>query len=516
LFKKYLSIAAGIFLGGFVLGWKQVIARGAPLSLMAGCAAFLVLAPFLHLWAFLSWHDQQRFLVGCLLLLAWPSMVFLGRPSGAWRWLAAALLLLGSLSVVTAELLDWALLEASWFLLLAGLAWSLARSPDVERLSLVLSLSVGCALAAYSFLTLLGYAGWLVGAQAFSIRELFSGFDNIRFFAQWQAFLVPVLVLLPGLLRARRPGVARLLEAIAVLQCAFVIAHASRGLWLGLLLATVLLMLLGGVQGRAWARRMIFFVGCGALAYGVMFHALPLLWVQGAAQGAEIFRDYSSLSGREVLWAQAIGMIGEHPWLGVGPMGFAIPIGIYGAHPHNAFLQLAAEWGLPFALVVLTCVLLGLANGFRGVRMLNGEQSGVASGVAPGLLAGLVAAFVLAGFDGVIVMPVAQALLAIWAGWLICILRQKETQAPAPVAVQISFSDKFYRGLCLVLSGAALVVVFQELKAGPWAVAMRERAFILEERPSEFKPRFWRQGWIGHQMGRDSANAHLNSASRRF
>lgn len=492
-----------------------MIARLVPLSLVAGCAAFLVLAPFLHIWSFLSWHDQQRFLVGGLFLLAWPAMAFVNTPTGAWGGLLAGVVLLACLSVSMADLPNWALLEASWFLLLVGLGWSMARSLDAERLSFVLLLALGCAIVAHSLLTLLDYGRVLLGAQGFRIRGLFSGFDNIRFFAQWQAFLVPVLVLLPDLLRTRRPWVARLLGIIAVLQCAFVVTHASRGLWLGLVLAVVMLMTLGGPSGRAWGRRMILFLLSGVLAYGVMFHALPLL-LEPAAQGpesagtfvAEVFRDYSHLSGREVLWAQAMEMVGKHPWLGGGPMGFAVSVGPYGAHPHNAYLQLAAEWGLPFALVVVLCVLQGLGYGFRAIRKLNAKENGVAEIVAPGLLGSLVTALVLAGFDGVIVMPVSQVLLAIWAGWLFNVLNQKEKQASTLVEVQMSLENKFFRGLCLVLLSGALLVVFQELKAGPRAVAIRERVFILEERPADFKPRFWRQGWVGSGGGRDSANAY--------
>ena len=65
-------------------------------------------------------------------------------------------------------------------------------------------------------------------------------------------------------------------------------------------------------------------------------------------------------SERTVLAQQAISMISNHPWLGVGWFGFGsaqVDIGanftptIYAEHSHNFILNIAAELGLPFAIM---------------------------------------------------------------------------------------------------------------------------------------------------------------------
>ena len=54
-----------------------------------------------------------------------------------------------------------------------------------------------------------------------------------------------------------------------------------------------------------------------------------------------------SFSVRLILWKQAVNLIKQHPFFGVGPQHFAYYPNEWGAHPHNAVLLFATEWGLP-------------------------------------------------------------------------------------------------------------------------------------------------------------------------
>lgn len=74
---------------------------------------------------------------------------------------------------------------------------------------------------------------------------------------------------------------------------------------------------------------------------------------------------------RKMIWESSLQMIKERPLVGFGPMTFAE---VYPAHkivppgqehlfenlhdPHNVFLRLAVEWGVPFAIFFLGGILV--------------------------------------------------------------------------------------------------------------------------------------------------------------
>lgn len=90
----------------------------------------------------------------------------------------------------------------------------------------------------------------------------------------------------------------------------------------------------------------------------------------GYSSGSVVER-VSGRSERTVLSEQAIEMIRMHPWLGIGWAKFGayqVQIGadfspsIYAEHSHNLVLNLAAELGLPFAIVFFGGILVWLVK----------------------------------------------------------------------------------------------------------------------------------------------------------
>jgi O-antigen ligase len=57
------------------------------------------------------------------------------------------------------------------------------------------------------------------------------------------------------------------------------------------------------------------------------------------------FSNFASVGSRWTLWRISMEAALAHPLLGIGPMHFAYVDNGEGAHPHNFWLQLAAEWG---------------------------------------------------------------------------------------------------------------------------------------------------------------------------
>ena len=132
----------------------------------------------------------------------------------------------------------------------------------------------------------------------------------------------------------------------------------------GILLAAAIGLLLWAILDRdAWWPQRRLWIGVGALGLFLVFllapgrlMGLPLrLWSvvgTGAADTSFIWRLHI------LQWAWA--MARDHPWWGVGPGAFPVALLQYqhlpyvsGQNPHNLYLELAAEYGLPAAILAV-------------------------------------------------------------------------------------------------------------------------------------------------------------------
>jgi putative inorganic carbon (HCO3(-)) transporter len=210
--------------------------------------------------------------------------------------------------------------------------------------------------------------------------------------------------------RAQRWGVFALLALWWMLA----IASGSRGTWVALAVAAVVLVALAWHACAGWLRIQLMALGVGAVLFAVLFVGVPA-WLARDAKVENRLSNILDLDRRGELWAMAWAQIQAHPWLGIGPMHLAaIPTKV-AAHPHNAVLQFAAEWGVPAALALLLPAVFGMQRLLTRLR----EQRAAAKPVPVCLAASLLAAGALSMVDGVIVMPYTQLWLALVAGWAI-------------------------------------------------------------------------------------------------
>jgi O-antigen ligase len=166
--------------------------------------------------------------------------------------------------------------------------------------------------------------------------------------------------------------------AVAVLGTLFVfgvVLSASRTGVLG-----VLVLAAWGVLDRRLSRPARVLLLLAPLAYLLFWFGLSL-WAQGAPQafaGEQRFStqgDYSS--SRFSIWRNALTLMAQHPWLGVGwgEFNFAWtltpfpdrPLEFFD-HTHNLPLQLAVELGLPIAALVLLLLVYALWRAFAASR----------------------------------------------------------------------------------------------------------------------------------------------------
>lgn len=441
----------------------------------------------------LSWYDQHRIgQIGLLGLMSLGAMTVwredvvrsvLVLPSWA-RWALVLGFSLGLLSVCAATYPRFAALEWVTLLLLLGLALLLgeqARTGDIRfdiwAGRLVISLAVVITLK-----ILAGYLAALISIGHVETIMLFEGtFSNRRFFGQVASMVVPLLsypLLKSNKTRMQRWGLYTLLSIWWML----VIVSGTRGTWMALGVASVVLALLAWHASHRWLRIQLLTAMAGALLFVVMFVWVPL-WLDQGASVENRLSNLATLSGRHELWLLAWMQIAAHPWLGIGPMHFAAIHNDFGAHPHNALLQLAAEWGMPATLGLVLPAVAGLVVLLAGLRRPAASHNFLLVCLTASLLAASVQSMV----DGVIVIPYTQVWLVLISGWALGVhFREK---------VQIVSASRPIRLVVPTFSLVALVALLNGVYPETLNRAEATKAFV-DAGNQLVPPRYWAVGWI--------------------
>ena len=461
------------------------------LSVQQRGSVFLVMALSLLLLGItlsFSGHDWQRVMqvgVGvCALVygLSIPAGRLVDKPTAIGLALVFGL---GLVSSLLAHQPLWALTEWALMITCGVIVAAFARlrrnGDQTLDQALILFVLLLCLIKTLQY----GYAGVLAftsGEPTLDTDLLLSGFSNKRFYGQFQTFTLPLLAL--PLLLASTSRLARGL--VFTLLCAWwliAISGGTRGTWLGIGVVAVVLAFLGGA-GRRWLIWQLAALCGGLFLYWLLFTVLArYLGIEIASLSND--RLTTSLSGREVIWWQAWDMLRERPWLGFGPMHFADIANPVAAHPHQAILQWASEWGVPSALCVS---LLALRGGWATLMVIRRQGPAGSSQdlLRLCLFAALMSATVQAMVDGVIVMPYSQLWLALVVGWLLALHPWR-----TPVAEPMPLLRRAWQ-VSAVLSVALLVcVVYRDL---PGATERSQHYIDVTKR--HLQPRFWVQGVI--------------------
>lgn len=439
-----------------------------------------------------SWFDEQRTLLAIALALGvgfhgWRPQ----RSVGADRLmlLAAAVLAVGLASVLAAQR---PLAAAGEWAILALLALLVCRGDtDVARLAPTAAVLATAIAATYSMGVLANLSaafaiGGAIGSDAFLV-----GFSNPRFPAQLQALSLPLLPLALTMARRRMARLAISLVFAVWWMCA--IGSGSRTAWLALIAASAVVML-GSASGLQWLRAQALHALAGAALFVLLFLAVPAYL--GMPIGVETGRlqDAASIVARIELAKLALSMIVAHPLLGVGPMHFAYIDNGLGAHPHNFWLQLAAEWGLPVCLTVLAMALVLL---WRTWQVARRQAQDAEAGLLPVcLLAALVAWFVGTQFDGYMVVPTSQVASALVLMLCVSLVRAHggfgidQPRLPAAVTRVLGYAP------ALVVATAIAILAWLPFTSFGQPT-QREMLWRAENPTKSFWPRFWQQGWIG-------------------
>ncbi|RBH57197.1 O-antigen ligase domain-containing protein [Pseudomonas sp. MWU13-2860] len=338
-----------------------------------------------------------------------------------------------------------------------------------------------CGLKILQFAVLVGNA-IIIDATVLNTDQFISGFSNKRFYGQFQTFTLPLLALPLLFSNTNRPTAVCVFSLLSFWWL-IAVTGGTRGTWLGMSVAACALFICGH-SGRRWISWQLPAVMVGVTLYWLLFSVLTgYLGIEVSNFASD--RLTTSLSGRGPIWQQAWDMIRERPWLGFGPMHFADIHNPIAAHPHQAILQWASEWGIPSTLLVMWLVGRGLWATFRLIRERSTSDDPTDL-LRLCLFASLIGALTQSMVDGVIVMPYSQLWLSLVVGWLMALHVWKGEPAKP---------NAFIHWLWMGISTAAvLFLVYVVIRDVPH---LDERNKLYQQQyGGYFQPRFWTQGVI--------------------
>lgn len=424
-----------------------------------------------------SWHDQQR--MAQLLLIFFSALFFWGLPQAALPraslFLLGGIFCLGLISVLLSAWPQWGLLEWAHYaglVLLALLFGGIGRGPRVQGFVIGGMVFVGF-LQAFQFL-LFYLMAFVTGVRDLDAMILVGGFDNRRFFGQFQVMLLPVLAfVIVWCWQCQNAWLTRLLFFVLAIQWCISFFLGGRGLWLGLLASHLAVLFLN----RRFFPLLILQTAAavlGAAIFALLFKFIPN-WLELFVYHDDAFR--SGLSEREQLWQSAWDMALSNPWLGVGPMHFSAVHNFIAAHPHQVILQWLAEWGFFSTAMALMVGLRGMVG--AGVYL----RSSSAEGVDVGLAMAILGALVLAQVDGVFVMPYTETWLAVLIGLALARCLPPLRREPLQRWVVMSLA-------------LAVVLVFMPVLVRQLPFSPFYDDTYLQKSKSAVQPRFWQDGSI--------------------
>ena len=399
---------------------------------------------------------------------------------------AVVLIVMGAASALLAHQPRWAFVELALMIASVSVSITIARcrrSLGCQSDRVLFLIVAGlCALKCVQF-----YAGltaaFVSGFPTLDIDVLLEGFSNKRFYGQFQTMTLPILAL-PLLSHGKLPLTRKWFFVLLCLWWMIAIAGGTRGTWLGMGVSVAIVSFCGA-RARQWVgwQAMACVVAIGL--FWVLFNVLPRnLGIDVVNYAGE--RLTTSLSARDIIWHQAIVMIEQRPLLGFGPMQFADIPNAVAAHPHQAILQWASEWGIPSTILVCAIALYGLWTTQSLIRK-NAVSYQPVDALRICLFASIIAGLAQAMVDGIIVMPYSQLWLAILVGWLLGVHAQSHLAEHSVSAV----SRKAWLGIAsaaLVILGYVVVSDFPNLDT--------QQQDYLTKRGGRLQPRFWAQGVI--------------------
>ena len=339
---------------------------------------------------------SSTFLNQALSFACWGAFVMIcagSQPVGSIAWRRVGPLLGALVCLAAAACASW------WF---GSLPSSLALSAIGTLFAAAIVLAAGAAMASGALAVPVFTAfcwGWVVagalgaaiGAVQVFVPSLADGdwiahssiggraVGNLRQPNHLSSVLLWACVALVGLVELRRLGLRAAAALFAMMVFAVVLTASRTGL------LSVLLLALWGVVDRRLQRGTRALLLAAPLIYLLAWLAMSA-WGQAGAHafgGAARLAETDISGSRFGIWANALTLIAQQPWLGVGfgEFNFAWSLTPFPGRPtaffdhaHNLPLHLAAELGLPLAGAVMLMLLWALWQVLRSAWRSEGDS----------------------------------------------------------------------------------------------------------------------------------------------
>jgi hypothetical protein len=379
--------------------------------------------------------------------------VWLGLRAGV-RWLLLAFLAGGALSALASAAphtgIQQVALNVQLVAVLLLVCAAVRNEGAMVEKPLAVAIFAGAALFTLKFWTTC-ILYFLEGKQ-FSWVSPFMDFANVRFFGQYQAYVL-LLMALPVPLLALRGFWRFVAYFMAANFWALQWMVGSRAVWVGFVAAMAVTTLALPGKRRQWVVMQVIPMAVGGLIFAAFSwsmqaspRATPIPAINSVME-----RSGESNTERLILAQSALGLAARHPLTGVGPGQFGVNYAeTRAAHPHNSPLQLLAEYGVPSGTAG---ILLGALLVMYAVVQIRRRSLQRFDPVSTALGAAVIMGLVDALFSGNLIMPHSQVCLAIIAGWLL----GRQRPAPAMPYVSPERQRQWRVGLALTVAGAAAV-----------------------------------------------------------
>ena len=437
-----------------------------------------------------SWFDEQRIIGAAALGLAAFLVVFpltsgLDRPSAFWMLFV---LMIGLLSSLFAKRPYLALLEWSVLALIARLVVG-TRVLHLRTLSMIGALFGTIVAAAYVTGVVANYISELIFGFAVGWQTLLVGFSNPRFPAHLEALTIPFMFLAWRLGPSRFWRACAVLIAVAWWTC--LIGSGSRTAWLALGVALGVVAWLERGRGFPLTRFQGICALLGGISFVVFFLLLPALLGLTSTPEVDRLSDIASMGRRAILWRHGLDEAMANPFLGVGPMHYAYSYNGEGAHPHNFWLQIAAEWGLPAAGVLLAAAILLWQRLTQVAASFRSSSEEGQTGLV--LLAAFTVWIVGTQADGFMVVPTSQLASVVVLSLCATFVAMADRQCREVTQTASILHKTLWAMVMLIALSMLASLAFSPFgKSGE-----RERSWREGRENIYFHPRFWQQGWIG-------------------
>lgn len=463
------------------------------LALLALVALITFLPSLQFMPNYIIWfNDRQRLLELLLLSFVLLDAILIGLTHSAnqvainkiMRKMLFSLLGFTVISCYLAQSPRHALIEVSVFAGLCYLALFVARLFNENKQTFIRQMTI--ALWASILLYMLSFYTGYITASIFKTPLQwpfpFTGFSNIRSFNQYQLWTLG-LICLPLLAFELKKNTRILINIALIAWWVLLFYSASRGVLVAWLAGMLLIAAI--YQKTAWPflRLQLINITLGFGSYYLLFKVIP------AALGFNLITSAiirETTYDRIGLWQKALDLIIQSPIFGVGPMHYAWYNSSNG-HPHNSLLQLAAEWGLPALIIILSIAGYGV---YCWLKKFNVQSLQAATKFECNLAIGLFfticinAAYSLV--DGVIVSPISQVLMFTIIGLMVgfyCDGRQRATDKK-----QIKNKYQFRPIFAAIVLAAMVWSTLPELLQG---LSGDEKGFSMGYAAAG--PRFWRE-----------------------